>query len=182
MIIIDAGHGGKDSGCVGNGLKEKDLTLKISLIQQRLCEIYGIECILTRTKDEFIELKERTRKANTIINTIQNRDNIILISNHINDSAKIAKGFEIWKSVLDTSDYPKIVEEMIEKSDILFNRGIKTRQLTSGRDYFHMIREAGCASYILEWGFIKNERDMKSLANNILVASSIPIVAYLKRR
>lgn len=182
MIIIDAGHGGKDSGCIGNGLKEKDLTLKISLIQQRLCEIYGIECILTRTKDEFIELKERTRKANTIINTSQNRDNIILISNHINDSSGIARGFEIWKSILDTSNYSKTLEEMIKRSDVLFNRGIKTRQLTNGKDYYHMIRETSCASYILEWGFIKNKRDMDSLNNNVWVASSIPIVAYLKKR
>jgi N-acetylmuramoyl-L-alanine amidase len=65
-IVIDPGHGGKDSGSIGyRGLKEKDLVLSIARqlkeeIEQRL----NVEVILTRDKDVFLPLEQRTAIAN----------------------------------------------------------------------------------------------------------------------
>lgn len=181
MIIIDAGHGGRDSGCVSNHILEKDLTLKISLIQERLCQIYNVPYHLTRKTDKFISLTARSKEINKVINTKTNPDRVITISNHINDaSSSQARGFEIWKSHKDNSSYAKVLEEMQTKSDILFNRGVKTRTTKNNNDYYHMIREVSGRSYILEWGFIKNVKDMTSLVNNIIIASSLPIIAFIK--
>ena len=53
-IIIDAGHGGIDSGAVGNGLLEKDLNLQASLyLYNRLKEL-GIPTKLVRDNDEYL--------------------------------------------------------------------------------------------------------------------------------
>jgi len=65
-VVIDPGHGGKDTGTIGpTGLMEKDVTLDVArrlaqLIEERL----GATAILTRTDDEFVALEDRTRIAN----------------------------------------------------------------------------------------------------------------------
>jgi len=66
-IVIDAGHGGHDTGTVGpTGLMEKDLCLDVALrlgklIQQKLP---GADIVYTRSDDTFVPLEERTRIAN----------------------------------------------------------------------------------------------------------------------
>lgn len=68
LIVIDAGHGGRDPGAVGpNKVLEKDVTLGLakalaSAIRQQL----GIKVLLTRTDDRYIELRERTAYANRV--------------------------------------------------------------------------------------------------------------------
>jgi N-acetylmuramoyl-L-alanine amidase len=67
-IVIDAGHGGHDTGTVGpNGLMEKDLCLDVALRLGKMIEegLPGAEVIYTRTDDTFIPLEERTNIANT---------------------------------------------------------------------------------------------------------------------
>lgn len=184
MIIIDAGHGGKDSGAVGHGVKEKELTLIISQYQKILCKIYGIPCILTRDVDKYLSLKERSNFINKYIIENCNIDEVLTISNHINDAVSPkAFGFEIYKSIFDSSSYAYSVSEMMKRSEILATRGVKTRQTEkSKRDYYHMIREVSGRSYILEYGFIKNKKDMHSLTSNLWVAASIPIIGYLKEK
>ncbi|MED4402498.1 N-acetylmuramoyl-L-alanine amidase [Metabacillus fastidiosus] len=78
-IIIDAGHGGKDSGATGNGLLEKDITLTISkYLKEYLDSHYtGFEAKLTRNSDVFIELSERANISNRY-------DADVFISNHVN--------------------------------------------------------------------------------------------------
>jgi len=65
-IVIDPGHGGPDPGCIGkSGLKEKDVALDLSLRLQKLLENRGgLDVILTRESDIFIELTDRTVIAN----------------------------------------------------------------------------------------------------------------------
>ncbi|MDR2550631.1 MAG: N-acetylmuramoyl-L-alanine amidase [Desulfobulbus sp.] len=65
-IVIDPGHGGKDPGAMAFGLKEKDIVLTVSKkVAKVLNETYRYEVVLTRTKDVFIPLEERTAIANT---------------------------------------------------------------------------------------------------------------------
>jgi len=65
-IVIDPGHGGKDPGAMAFGLKEKDIVLTISKrVAKILKETYRYDVVLTRTKDIFIPLEERTAIANT---------------------------------------------------------------------------------------------------------------------
>jgi 6-phosphogluconate dehydrogenase len=57
-VVIDAGHGGKDPGAVGNNLKEKDITLSIALKLGQLINKHfkDVKVVYTRNTDEFIEL------------------------------------------------------------------------------------------------------------------------------
>ena len=80
-IVIDAGHGGDDSGATGNRIIEKDYTLKIAnYIKKRFDEL-GIESSMTRTTDETLNPTDRVNKA---LSFYGNGSDIILLSNHIN--------------------------------------------------------------------------------------------------
>jgi N-acetylmuramoyl-L-alanine amidase len=64
-IIVDAGHGGHDTGAVGpKGLREKDVTLAIAQEVARQLRERGYEAVLTRDSDDFVALEERTAIAN----------------------------------------------------------------------------------------------------------------------
>ena len=80
-VIVDSGHGGLDSGAVGNGLLEKDLTLRAGqYMYQRLQEL-GIPAAMTRTDDEYLPKEDRIDRVMELYN---NSPGVILVSNHIN--------------------------------------------------------------------------------------------------
>jgi N-acetylmuramoyl-L-alanine amidase len=67
-IVVDAGHGGHDPGALGaGGSREKDIVLQIALkLARKLREELGLDVVMTRSTDVFIELKERTAIANKV--------------------------------------------------------------------------------------------------------------------
>lgn len=80
-IVIDAGHGGDDPGASGNGIIEKDLTLKISQYMYDRFKDLGIPVKMTRTTDETISPTERVKR---VLDAYGNSNDVIVISNHIN--------------------------------------------------------------------------------------------------
>ena len=65
-IVLDPGHGGKDPGAMGFGLKEKDIVLQVAKKLGRvLTEVYKYDVQFTRDTDVFLPLEERTALANT---------------------------------------------------------------------------------------------------------------------
>lgn len=66
VVVIDAGHGGKDGGCVGSHALEKNIALSIALKTGKYIEenIKDVKVIYTRTTDVFVELHERAKIAN----------------------------------------------------------------------------------------------------------------------
>ncbi|MDA3900394.1 MAG: N-acetylmuramoyl-L-alanine amidase [Spirochaetes bacterium] len=94
FIIIDPGHGGKDPGAIGHKVREKDLTLTISKKVKKYLEknLRGVEVIMTREKDIFIELGKRTEIANR---KLKKGTNGLFISMHVNASiSSRSNGFE----------------------------------------------------------------------------------------
>ncbi|HAM53381.1 MAG TPA: N-acetylmuramoyl-L-alanine amidase [Nitrospiraceae bacterium] len=92
ILVLDPGHGGHDSGAVGpGGLQEKDVVLDIALrVKEILSTEPGIEVILTREKDVFIPLPERTLTA-----LQANAD--LFVSIHANASPnRAARGIETY--------------------------------------------------------------------------------------
>lgn len=66
IVVIDPGHGGKDAGCVGKIIKEKDLNLAVALRAGELiaARCPGVKVIYTRRTDTFVTLMGRTERAN----------------------------------------------------------------------------------------------------------------------
>ncbi|EHQ62305.1 cell wall hydrolase/autolysin [Paenibacillus dendritiformis C454] len=65
-VLWDGGHGGKDPGSSGNGVVEKNIALQVATeAAKRLEQEYeGVQCLLSRSTDSYLSLKERTDKAN----------------------------------------------------------------------------------------------------------------------
>jgi N-acetylmuramoyl-L-alanine amidase len=77
-VVIDPGHGGKDPGAIWRGVNEKDIVLDIAKrVKEKLLNLTGCEALLTRSKDVFVPLEDRTAYANT-------HDADLFISIHIN--------------------------------------------------------------------------------------------------
>ena len=80
-VVIDAGHGGADSGTVNNNIIEKDYALKISnYIKKRLDEL-GIQNSMTRTSDELLDQTTRPKRAQSFYGS---GSDVIVLSNHLN--------------------------------------------------------------------------------------------------
>ncbi len=92
-LVIDAGHGGHDTGAVGAISKEKNLTLKFAQAFGRMVEknCPGVKVVYTRKTDRFVELYRRAEIAN------QNKADLF-ISVHINalPRGRVARGFQTY--------------------------------------------------------------------------------------
>jgi N-acetylmuramoyl-L-alanine amidase len=91
-IVIDPGHGGKDPGARGQrGTEEKDITLKVALkLRNLLSKQPGVRVLMTRERDEFVELEDRAKFANG-----QEAD--LFVSIHVNSHPqRSVKGIEIY--------------------------------------------------------------------------------------
>lgn len=92
-LVIDAGHGGHDSGAVGAVSKEKDLTLKFALAFGQMVErnYPDVKVVYTRKTDRFVELYRRAEIAN------RNKADLF-ISVHINalPKGRVARGFQTY--------------------------------------------------------------------------------------
>jgi N-acetylmuramoyl-L-alanine amidase len=98
-VVIDPGHGGHDSGCLGSSSKEKDVALAISLKLGKFIEenFKDIRVIYTRKTDVFIELHERAEIAN-------NNKADLFICIHCNSGPKEAFGTETYVMGLHRSE------------------------------------------------------------------------------
>jgi N-acetylmuramoyl-L-alanine amidase len=77
LIVIDAGHGGHDTGAIGAGKREKDLVLQISKRLKKQLKKRGHPVYMTRKKDRFLKLPQRTRIADK-------KKAVVFISIHAN--------------------------------------------------------------------------------------------------
>ena len=68
VVVIDAGHGGRDAGALGNRAKEKDINLGVALKLGRLIRnnVQGVKVVYTRDKDVYLTLQERANIANRV--------------------------------------------------------------------------------------------------------------------
>lgn len=109
VVVIDAGHGGKDPGKIGpNGLAEKTVTLTVANKLAALLKDAGYEVHMTRTTDTLISLADRPRFANQWKN---NRPATLFVSIHANAGVAAARGFETYfLSEARTADERRVAE------------------------------------------------------------------------
>ena len=166
LIIIDAGHGGIDSGAVGNNLLEKNLTLQASEYMHSRFNELGIPSVLVRQIDEYLPKIDRINRINDIVSDNPNT-NIILLSNHIN--AGNGEGAEVVYSLKNDNTLADLILFNIgEKGQI--ERKSYQRRLPENpnKDYYYILRETNTNEPLLiEYGFIDNNNDSEKLKNNL---------------
>lgn len=153
-IVIDPGHGGNDRANRGpTGYVEADGVLDISLRLKPLIEPY-FEVKLTREKDKTVELHERSAISNE-----WGAD--LFISIHTNAGPVNAKGIETYYT--NNNEEAKRVGGIIQSHLVdtlgLHDRGIRTRLLDNGQDYYSVIRRTEAPALLLEIGFHSNPEE-----------------------
>lgn len=151
-IHLDAGHGGKDPGALGNGLKEKDITLPVTLKVGSILNKYAIATTYSRTTDIFVELSERAQMAN-------NTNADLFISIHTNAHNSNAQGVETYSfpGSKNGARLAKCIQDSVLSSKLYTkNRGIKTAK-------FAVLRQTKMPAALIEMAFITNEQDARLL-------------------
>mgnify|MGYP006274163445 CR=1 FL=1 len=200
-IFIDPGHGGKDPGTIGRHavggktveLQEKDVVLDVSRrLQALLSQRYPHkEVLLSRNKDVYLTLEERTEIANRV--DVAKNEAIIYISIHANASLNSdATGFEVWylppeyrrRNLIDAKtagvEDPEVLnilntirEEEFTIESVLLARNIVTaldEQVGSvspnrgiKEESWFVVRNAKMPSVLVELGFVTNRAEMQRL-------------------
>ncbi len=112
VVVLDAGHGGKDPGNKGNGFIEKDIVLDVTLqVGEILEKKGGFKVIYTRNKDVFVELYDRGPIANKA-------DADIFVSIHCNAHHTQAYGAETFVMGIDKSG--KNLETAKRENEVIF--------------------------------------------------------------
>ena len=161
VVVIDAGHGGNDGGCVSDTpLRiEKEDTLRMSEAVCEKLETYpNVQVIATREEDVFVELEERCRIANDA-----NADLFVSIHRNI---AEVGNGVEIWvNKETDEVDrqLAEYIMELLEDVGISRNRGIRygfrgESADESGHSYY-VNANTNMPSCLIELGFVNSEED-----------------------
>lgn len=186
VLVVDAGHGGKDPGATYRGIKEKHITLRIAREIYKIAKKDGFfRVFLTRKKDRFLSLEERSGMANAL-------GCDVFVSVHVNSArSRRARGFEVFYFSRKFSRYALYIASKENgvrlKGDdlIIFDLSSDYREKLSYSLASHIAKEmrhmgkvrtvegapfyvlAGtfCPSALVEVGFITNSYDRRKLTN-----------------
>lgn len=152
-VYIGVGHGGSDPGAVGNGLKEKNLTLAIALACQDELARYGVLTKMSRKKDETDSVANKVSECNQFAPDLA-------LDIHINAGG--GDGAEVFHSINGGKGATLATNILAEIKKIGQNsRGTKTKKNSSGKDYFGFIRSTNAPAVIVECAFIDTKKDIQ---------------------
>jgi N-acetylmuramoyl-L-alanine amidase len=146
-VVVDAGHGGKDSGAYRRyGPPEKLVTLDVAERLNRKLRESQLKTVMTRSSDIFIPLDERV--------TIENsQKNAVFVSIHFNDSRRRGiHGFETYYHSGASFDLANRIQEKLMTIPHSANRGVHTAN-------FRVLRNATCPAVLVECGFLSNRSE-----------------------
>ena len=162
-VVLDSGHGGNDQGSSGNGIIEKDLTLKISQYMYDRFKALGVPVKMTRTSDVDLEPNDR---PGVVLDKFGNGKDVVVISNHINAGG--GEGAEVIYALRNSDKLASSILNELEKSGQVVRKYYQRRLPSdSSKDYYYIIRNTpNNETLIVEYGFLDNEADAKRLKSN----------------
>lgn len=174
LIVIDAGHGGKDPGAMAGGLVEKDITLQMALLLRRELRRMGFKTALTRDRDTYLSLSDRVRRAADLHPKL-------LVSLHCNASlSPESRGIETFaylptrlrpgkKRLIPLADAPGIATRSSRLAKLIHQglmRGLASRGWRDGGPRlgrFAVLTLPDCPCLLLEMGYLTNKSDARRL-------------------
>ena len=159
VLLLDAGHGGKDPGTSGNGMQEKNLNLTIAQKIARKLQGSGIKVYMTRDSDVYPENSTRAKTANDIAD--------LMVSIHMNSGPETANGTETLYQVhandngarLTSKQLAEILQGKVVSATGNTNRGAKL-----WTDVL-ILNRTTVPSVIVEVIFITNTGDALKISN-----------------
>lgn len=169
VLVLDAGHGGHDSGAIGYGLKEKSLALDIVKgIKLGLKKYGNIDVILTRTNDTYLTLEQRVQiekkaKANMFVSVHLNAGGGTgfesFVDDRLDNSSRTVKRQRIL--------HDTIMKELHKVDKTLANRGTKKSES------IYVVRNTNCDAVLTENLFIDTKKDTDLLKQHKTIQAII---------
>ncbi len=144
-VYLMAGHGGADPGALGYGMKEKDITLVMTLACEKELKRHGMNVVMGRRTDTELTLAEEVAGAN-------NSDADVAVAIHVNAAG--GDGFEVY--YFSGSEDGRRLAALGEK--YVTELGQNSRGLKSG-DHLYFIRNTAMPAVLYEAFFIDNDTD-----------------------
>ncbi|MDU1539640.1 MAG: SH3 domain-containing protein [Paeniclostridium sordellii] len=153
-VFVDPGHGGQDSGAVGNGHYEDELNLSIAKKVEQKLIAKGIEVKMSRNSDEFISLGDRANMANQYAPDV-------FVSIHQNSAGTTsANGIETYYHT-NKGEYQPYAQDI--QTNSINETGARSRGIKSAN--FAVLRETNMPAALFESGFITNPNESANLAD-----------------
>lgn len=149
-VVLDPGHGGSDYGAIRSGINEKDINLDIAKRVQAILSSRGISANITRNKDEFVSLQDRTIFSANICPDI-------FVSIHVNSSSKQ----EI--SGVETHYYHQESLDLAQTVHASMVSNIKTKDRGLFKSKFYVINHTSIPAILVEVGFLSNDEERAKL-------------------
>jgi N-acetylmuramoyl-L-alanine amidase len=173
VVVVDAGHGGNDSGTHGHGIEEKTLTLDIAKRLQKSLQSQGVTVVMSRRDDTYIGLEERCVQT-------RGMHAQLFVSIHLNASlSPEAEGLEVYYSSHGVADDMGHWQEeapgqiVRDRRSILLaqsvDRFVSHRAKVDSRGWrdsgFYVLVHAPCPAILVECGYVTNARESRRLKN-----------------
>ena len=170
VIILDAGHGGIDSGCVSvHGAEEKDINLSILLKLRGMLEVTGFQVEVTRDTDKSIHDTGVTGLGNQKKSDMNNRleiinsfDNAVFVSIHQNQftDAKYS-GAQMFYPI-ESAESERLAAIM-QGNFVTLLQPENTREIKPVGTEIYLLHFAECPAVMAECGFLSNEEEASKL-------------------
>ncbi len=170
-IILDAGHGGMDSGAVGiNGELEKNINLEIVRDLRDMLTLSGFNVVLTRNADKSIHDSGVTGIRNQKISDMENRLEIV-------KSYKDALFFSIHQNKFTDPEYfgaqifynennpDNMLLAQIMQDNFKVIQPQNNREIKLSGDELYLFKDTKIPAVLIECGFLSNEQDAQNLSN-----------------
>lgn len=162
LIVIDAGHGGKDQGThsekKGSHYEEKVLNLHTAKLVDYYLRSFGYNTLMTRKNDTFLELQERVKIAN-------NNPSKLFVSVHYNSApSEKAEGVEVY--YYDAEKNKKRTEQSKALGEIVLKQIVETSHAKSRgvrKGNYVVIRETTMPAILVEGGFLTNKQEREKI-------------------
>ncbi len=187
VVVIDAGHGGKDPGKVGvNDALEKDINLSIALRLKVLLEQNDILVVMTREEDKDLASEQATSRKNEDLRAravlVEETAAIVMVSIHQNSYPEAeVDGAQVfyYSGSEEGKKLGTIVQESL-KSEI---QDGNHRVAKANKDYY-LLKKASCPAVIVECGFLSNPAEAallvsKEYQEKIAFAIHLGIMEYI---
>lgn len=169
-VIIDAGHGGIDSGCVSiNGKEEKDINLSILLKLREMLRAAGINTVVTRDSDKSIHDIGITGLGNQKKSDMENRlkiinatENAIFVSVHQNQFTD-PKYYGAQMFYPEGSADSERLASILQLSITSMLQPENKREIKPVGDEIYLLHFAKCPAVMAECGFLSNQAEADKL-------------------
>ncbi|HLF53448.1 N-acetylmuramoyl-L-alanine amidase [Flavobacterium sp.] len=174
-VVIDASHGGYDSGAKVGGFTEKQIVEQITHKIYALNKNKNVVIHLTRSSDTFVSLVERT-------NTINALKPDLVLSLHVNsNSNKNKSGMEMYVANENKSSEMSLAFAG-KLYDKFINNNLKVNEIKNAK--FYILKKSEVPAVLVELGYLSNESDSKYLTDekeqNRLAETIIDFISELK--